>query len=320
MTKVALAKKFRDIHGQEMPTLKLARIMYNKNKASFKDVEDARATLRYIEGKLSKCKTITKTPDRPRNPYNLPKSEEVKYEPYVIKEKRVLLLSDIHIPYHSVAALTATFNYAKKEKPEAIILNGDTIDFFQLSRFVKDPKMRSFAYELNTFKEFFEVLQKTFKCKVYFKAGNHENRYDHFLWIKAGELEGVDEFKLSEIIKARAEGVSVITDKSILRLGKLNVLHGHEFGQSIFSPVNVARGLYMRGKSNAIQGHSHRSSEHTETTIDGKVVTTWSTGCLCELHPGYLPINSWNWGFAIVDVDGEEFHVRNLRIHKGKVY
>jgi hypothetical protein len=32
-----------------------------------------------------------------------------------------------------------------------------------------------------------------------------------------------------------------------------------------------------------------------------------------------MPINRWNNGFAIVDVDGHEFEVRNKRIDKGKL-
>ena len=317
-----IARKYREKYGNDMATLKLARIMYKENVERFTTLEAARLSLRYIEGKGGRgneVKTIERKPDRPKNPYNLPKSEEAVYEPYVVDCRRALLLSDIHIPYHSIEALTATFDYAKKEKPDTIILNGDTLDFFHLSRFVKDPKQRSIAYELDTFKAFFDILKKTFNARIIFKLGNHEERYNHFLWMKAGELEGVDEFSLENILKARAEGVEVVGDKRIMKLGDLNAIHGHEFGTGFFSPVNVARGLYLRAKRSAIQGHNHQPSEHTEPDINGNMTTTWSTGCLCELHPGYLPINKWAHGFAIVDVDGQDFEVRNKRIHKGKV-
>ena len=40
----------------EMPTLKLARIMYSENKLLFKDVEDARFRLRDIEDKAGRRK------------------------------------------------------------------------------------------------------------------------------------------------------------------------------------------------------------------------------------------------------------------------
>jgi predicted phosphodiesterase len=319
-TKTKLAAEYRNKYGWEMPTLKLARIMQKENPLLFMSVEAARDTLRAIEGKSAKhSKVVKQMEERPKNPYNLPKSEEAIYEPYYLKAKRLLVLSDIHIPYHSIDAITAAFDYAKKEKPDAILLNGDTIDFFQLSRFVKDPKARSFAHELLAFKEFMDVLKKTFDCQIYFKTGNHEERYFHYLWMKAGELNGVDEFELENIIKARAEGIEIIKDKRIIKAGHLNIIHGHEFGGSVFSPVNIARGLFLKGKVSAMQGHNHQTSEHTESNMNGEIVTTFSLGCLSELNPAYLPINKWNHGFAMVDIDGDSFDVRNKRIYKGKV-
>jgi predicted phosphodiesterase len=249
----------------------------------------------------------------------LPQSDEAIYEPYQLKAKRLLVLSDIHIPYHSIDALTCAFDYAKDEKPDAILLNGDTLDFFGLSRFSKDPKARSFAHELKTFKEFMDIVKKTFDAKIYFKIGNHEERYFHFLWMKAHEIVGVEEFELENIIKSRAEGIEIIKDKRIIKAGDLNIIHGHEFGGSVFSPVNIARGLFLKGKVSAMQGHNHSTSEHTESNMNGEITTTWSLGCLCELHPAYLPINKWNHGFSIIDIDGQNFEVRNKRIFKGKV-
>ena len=322
MKKVNVAREYRKKYGNEMPTLKLARIMYNDNPLFFSGVDHARTALRAIEHKMGNPKRIIKSidmPERPKNPYNLPDSDEAIYEPYDLKAKRLLVLSDIHIPYHNIEALTCAFDFAKGEKPDAILLNGDTLDFFGLSRFSKDPKARSFAHELKTFKEFMDVIKKTFNAKIYFKIGNHEERYFHFLWMKAHEIVGVEEFELENIIKSRAEGIEIIKDKRIIKAGDLNIIHGHEFGGSVFSPVNIARGLFLKGKVSAMQGHNHQSSSHTESNMNGDITTTWSLGCLCELHPAYLPINKWNHGFAIVDIDGQKFEVRNKRIHNGKI-
>jgi len=319
MNKLDVARQFREKYGWEMPTLKLARIMYKDNKLLFSDLEDARYCLRRIEGKAHNGVTkIDKVvPDRPKNPYNLPESDEKPWLPAQLTAKRVLVLSDIHVPYHSGTALTAAFDWAKNEKPDAILLNGDALDFFSLSRFIKDPKARSFSDELTAFKRLFEALDLIFGARIFFKFGNHEERYQHYLWTKAHELDGVEEFELENIIRARAEGIEVIKDKRIIKLGDLNVIHGHEFGGSIFSPVNIARGLFLRGKVSAMQGHNHQSSEHTEQNMNGEITTTWSLGCLCSLSPGFLPLNKWNHGFAIVDIDGQNFQVRNKRIHKG---
>lgn len=307
--------------------LKLARIIYSENNLLFSNVEAVRSVLRAIAGKngVSNKKTLLdksmiEIEDRTKTPYNLPKSEETTYTPYQLKANKLLLLSDIHIPYHSIQALTAVFDFAKKEKPDAILLNGDTLDFHGLSKFCKDPRKRHFADELADFKEFIQILKKTFPyAKLYFKLGNHEERYQHYLWMKAKELVGVEEFELEQIIQSRANGITVIGEKRIIKFYGLNIIHGHEFSTGFFSPVNVARGLYLRGKTSAIQGHNHQTSEHTEPDMNGKITTTWSTGCLCELHPDWQPINKWGHGFAIVDKTKEGFSVRNFRIMKGKI-
>jgi len=324
-SKANIARSYRDKHGMEMPTRQLARIMHQENPDLFHTIDNARIALSRIEGKMKNHPTkpnymaTHSYPERVKNPYKFPDSDETSFEPFVLGAKKILVLSDIHIPYHSIAALTAAFEFAEKEKPDCVLLNGDTLDFFSLSKFVKDPKKRSFAEELDTFAEFFTILKKIFNCRVVFKTGNHCERYQHFLWSRGKELDGVNEFELETIIKNRAPQVEYVDKKRIIKAGGLNIIHGHEFASGFFSPVNVARGLFLRGKTSALQGHNHQTSEHTEPDMNGKITTTWSTGCLCELHPEYMPINKWNHGFAIVDIDGENFEVKNKRIYKGKI-
>lgn len=329
MTKVSVAKQYRIKHGLEMPTRKLTRIMYSENKLMFKNYEQARKTLLYIEGKngtARKKSMLDKSffvAERSVNPYNLPASDETIYEPYVIKGyKRVAIFSDIHVPYHSISAITTALDFVKKQKPDALLLNGDAIDCHRLSKYIKDPTKRNFKLELDTFQALTEVFEKELGCKLFMKMGNHEERYEAFLYEKAGELVGIPEFKFENIIKARSRGIEMICDQRVMRLNNLNGIHGHEYKGGISAPVNVARGLYLRGKVSAFQGHNHQSSTHTEADMNGKVTSTYSIGCLSELHPAYMPLNKWNWGFAIVDLDpnGENFEFRNHTIYKGKIY
>lgn len=331
MSKSDIARQYRLKYGLEMPSSKLARIMFDENKLLFKDKENARSTLRRIEGKqgsenLHKSEEYKKdfyVPERPKNPYNLPPADEEVYEPYKLSGfKRVAIFSDIHVPYHSIEALTIALDYTKKEKPDLLLLNGDTLDMYSLSRFDKDPSKRHFAGELEMMSQLVETFRKELNCKILFKIGNHEERYEHFLFSKAKELVGVDEFKLENILKKRlSNDVEVVGEKRIIHANSLNIIHGHEFSTGFFSPVNVARGLALRAKANAIQGHNHQTSEHTQVDINGKVMTTWSVGALCQLRPQYMPINNWNHGMAMVELDsnGTDFEVRNKRIFGGKM-
>lgn len=307
------------------PSLKLARIIYSENSLLFNTVEHVRSVIRYIEGKKGKFlrervknTEFVMNEDRSRNPYKLPESDETDYTPYRLNHKKVGIISDLHVPYHNIEALTCAIDYMKKEKVDCVLINGDLFDFFSLSRFLKDPKKKNFAAELAIGAEIINILSDTLHCPVMLKIGNHEERYQHFLWTKMNELAGIEDFELKNILARRCK-LTVIEDKKIIKLGALNVLHGHETGSSVFSPVSIARGLFLRAKASSLCGHHHRTSEHTELDINQSITTTFSVGCLCELHPQYLPINNWNHGFAIVETEDQNFHVRNYRIYKGKV-
>ena len=84
------------------------------------------------------------------------------------------------------------------------------------------------------------------------ELGNHEDRYERFLRIKAPELLDIQEFRLDILLKFGELGVQLIDEMRIVQFGRLNIMHGHEFGKSVFSPVNPARGAYMRAKENCI--------------------------------------------------------------------
>lgn len=329
MVKRDLIREWRTKYP-DMPSLKLARIIYNDgdNKLLFQSVDTVRTHLRLIEGKLgdkrrsqTTNKSLFVSEERPKNPYNLPKSDAETFELFQIKgHKKGLIIGDVHLPYQDNEAITACLHFAKKEKPDFIFINGDLLDFHQLSYFMKDPRKKRFSEELDIMKEFLEVLKKTFKCKIYFKFGNHEERYDSFLYQKAHELKGVEEFELESIVKSRVPDIEIIRDKRIVVTNGLPFIHGHEFGRGIFNPVNAARGLFLQAKHSCVKGDCHTTSEHTETDIFRKIMTTWSIGCLCGLTPKWLPLNKWNHGFAMIDLIGtKEYQLRNYRINEGKV-
>jgi len=111
------------------------------------------------------------------NPLGLPTSRESVYSAFKLPKSAndILLLSDIHVPYHNIEALTLALQYGLEHKVNTIILNGDLIDFYAISRFEKDPRKRDLANEVNTCREFLTVLRKLFPTQeIYFKCGNHD--------------------------------------------------------------------------------------------------------------------------------------------------
>ena len=198
-------------------------------------------------------------------------------------------------------------------------MNGDVLDIHQLSFFERDPKKKDFNKELEIFKQFMGTIQETFKVPIYFKFGNHEERYERFLLQKAKELVGVEEFELQNIIQRRAD-CTIIKDKRIVEINGMPYVHGHEFGRGVFSPVNAARGLFLQSKHSAVKGDCHTTSEHTEPNIYGKIMTTYSVGALCGLTPKWLPLNKWNHGVAMqFNESDHKYRLDNRRIYKGEI-
>lgn len=257
------------------------------------------------------------------NPLDLPPSLESNYQPYKIpvNHNNILIIGDIHIPYHNIPALTLALKYGLENEVNTILLNGDIIDFYAISRFEKDPRKRNFGHEVLMTRQFLTTLRQLFpNAAIYYKCGNHDVRYDHYIMRNAPDLLGMNEFSFESLMKLDELNITFIPDKQIIRAGNLTILHGHELGQSVFSPVNIARGLFLRAKDNALCGHHHQASEHSEPNINGKLTTCWSVACLCELHPDYMPINKHHHGFAHVKVmDTGEFEVSNYRIVNGKI-
>jgi predicted phosphodiesterase len=319
-------KKFPD-----MPTLKLARIIYKENNLVFSNVDAARNSLRYIEGKLGNTnkKRVIKSEfymneARPKNPYNLPESHQEKREPFILPKgcDNILLISDIHIPYHDIDAVTLAIEYGIKEKVNTIFINGDLIDNHQVSKFESNPKKRSVKQEFDATKEFLVSLRSAFPdASIYWLKGNHCIRWEKFLLMKVREIWDDPYFTLEERLRLNEERIVMIDDKVLVKAGKLSITHGHHVFKGVFSPVNPARGAFLRAKQSVIVGHLHRSSYHPEVDLDGRVIGCWSTGCLCELKPDYSPlVSNSQHGFAhiIIEKNGD-YTVKNYQIINGKI-
>lgn len=235
---------------------------------------------------------------------------------------KILILSDLHIPYHDRRSVEMALQYGKDNKVDTIILNGDIADFFSISFWENDPNMRNFESELDTVKQFLAYLRQEFPRKrILYKLGNHEERYERYMIVKAPEIFKVKMFQLENMFGLKDLNIRLVDELRCIRAGELNIIHGHEYKFAISNPVNPARGLFLKGKAHATCGHFHQSSYHTEKTIEEQVIATWSSGCLCDLHPNYRPYNNWSHGFQFVEVGSNgKFNMQNKIIRQGKIY
>lgn len=314
-------------------TKTLARKAYGQNPQLWTNLESCRTMVRNYRGNLGKQhrhdvadKSLFRPPTSSTNPFpKLPPAIK-RLEPW--ESFRIdtpgdwLVLSDCHVPFHDEQAVKIALEKGREFKVKGVLLNGDIADFFRVSHHLKDPRTVDLWEEIEAVREFLQCVRDTFpKARIVYKEGNHEMRFSTFMLVKAPELLDLPEFKFESLMHLDKLKIEYVKDKRPILLGKLYVLHGHEYRQGISAPVNPARGLFLRAKVSALQGHCHRSSQHSEPDLSGHQVSCWSTGCLCQLDPEYDPINRWNHGMVIVTVGKQgEYEVRNYRIMHGKAW
>jgi predicted phosphodiesterase len=94
------------------------------------------------------------------------------------KQTKVIAIGDVHVPFHDPVALDLFLRVSKTIKPSALIVAGDFIDFYAISRFVRTPERRLLlAEEIRQARELLQTLSKAFpRAEKIFMCGNHEKR------------------------------------------------------------------------------------------------------------------------------------------------
>lgn len=307
-----------------MPSLTLARKIKQDHPLLFNNAESVRSMLRTRRGKNGKRMKPYKRVEHDEiiNINDLPKSHAIKRTPHRIPKtcRKVLVISDLHIPYHVPEAIAVALQDAKKEKIDAIIINGDLLDFHWLSRFEKDPRKRKTKHEFEAARQFLVYLRKMFpSAHIVWNEGNHDARYKKYLAAHALELFDDEYYTMEKRLDLADLKIHFVPENTLTYAGKLSISHGHNIVRGIFAPVNAARGVFLKTKESHLIGHTHSVSEHTEKRLSKEIITTWSVGCLCELNPDYDPfVSKAAHGYAMITLDASgNYSVRNYRIYNG---
>ena len=232
--------------------------------------------------------------------------------------KKIGILSDIHFPYHDLQALTCAIKHLKEENIDCLYLNGDITDQYSVSRHEKDPLMRDFKREVDMNRDFLQRLRDIFRTiPIYYKLGNHENRFARALNVEAEEFAQLADLQFNIFFRLDKLGITMIEDWQGMEMGDLLVLHGHELYGG--GGVNPSQNLFNKTICNTLIGHVHRTSATQKKTGFKEFINTYSTGCLTLLSPKYMPFSMHNHGFAIVEIENGKSKVKNIQIRDGKI-
>jgi hypothetical protein len=303
---------------------KLARVLFRRGEGHFRNTEHARSIIRYYRGSMGDVNRAKMTEETIRPRMVIPKSDATGKDnsPLVLtgKDFPIAIGADVHFPYHDETALQIFIERIGEMNAKTIIFDGDVMDCYALSRFCKDPTARKMKGEIEMVSAFFKSLRAAFPNKrIIYKLGNHEDRWEIYLRNCAPELYGLPFTSLSKQLDLEASGIELVESRRMIKAGRLYILHGHETGRGISSPVNPARGLYLKTKMSALCAHFHQATSHQEKSLDDSIEVCWSIGCLCDMKPEYAPVNKWSHGFAEVYGDDDYYHVKNRTIINGKL-
>lgn len=162
-----------------------------------------------------------------------------------VDRANIVVLSDIHIPFHDTKAVKCALDFVKNERPDIVVLNGDILDMFMLSRFTKGEG-RNPMEEITMCREFLKDLREVSRnADIYYVIGNHETRLEHYVLNKAPELASLieDVFSIIKVSDFNIRGCASLTVNNTF-VFKHGTLLGNKSG---LSAIKEMENSYMSG-------------------------------------------------------------------------
>lgn len=233
-----------------------------------------------------------------------------------------MIISDLHIPFEDNKAVKVTLDIHQHVRPETVIINGDMLDFKELSHFIRNKlDDRPINESINTATDIIKKLQRY--SKVIFHIGNHELRLQKYLWANAPEIAELVKFDklINDELDTEIEFVEMIGKDSMSKYFDDRLLVGHFNRVSRYSAY-TAKMLVEDYKISVVQGHTHRLGTYYTTGANDTFIGK-EGGCLCDIHPEYVHSPNWQQGFlmAYTPMNIETVNIYDgCALYRGKTY
>jgi hypothetical protein len=248
------------------------------------------------------------------SPYNL--INIVKDD--ILEKRQIIVMSDLHVPFHSIGAVELTLQIAKDINVDEIILNGDICDMHGFSAHEPNIDVKeSVSEEINAIIYFLLELRDRFpKTKRTFLLGNHGHRLNRYIKRNCPELYGFIDIQDLLFLKDYNYGfIPYTADQKYIITPNLIVRH-----EPINGGMHFAHSTNVKSGVSSIVGHTHRQQYSTLHTLNGKKVSCWGTGWLGDKnHPAFNYVkthHSWDLGFCLVTIIENQFFVNQIEIQE----
>ena len=234
--------------------------------------------------------------------YLLKKREDKKRRDEINNKEnsRTFVLSDIHIPFHDENTLRCVFDCIVDNQPKYIVLLGDILDCYSISRFCKRPdRTRNLQDEINMFYNLmFELRKYIPNTEIHYVLGNHENRLEKLVLENPG-LFGLKALEPQKLF--RLDELSIYYHKTKVKINDFIYYHGDVVRKDT---SYTAKAEFLDHKmQDGVSGHTHRLGSYY-TSYEQQPTAWFENGCLCKIEPDYLndpDKANWQHGFSIVD-------------------
>jgi len=237
-----------------------------------------------------------------------------------MKVKKAVVINDEHIPYQDQRAIDLVFEFIGDFKPDIIDVLGDTVDFWQLSSFDKNPKRKvSIQKDLDRTRDYYATLRSLAPdAEIEAHAGNHVDRLRKYIWRHSKELDCLRSLDLRFLFGLNKQNISFIDQATgYRRRGKLILTHGSVVSQD--SGMTARRNLKRYGLS-VMTGHTHRGGSVYITDLLG-IRGAWENFCLCKMNLSKewgMGMANWQQGFSYIYYYPDRFEVHQCPIIKKK--
>ena len=235
------------------------------------------------------------------------------------RPKRILIVPDVHVPFHNPASWALLLRAGHHIQPDIVVSLGDLLDFYAVSFHAKSPKRRSdLAWEIGEGRKAIQDLTSLGASQNFITYGNHEHRLARYVAEKCPAM--FDMFELDKLLGLPDLGWHVTPYQRALTLGHLRLTHD-EGNAGIYAHYRASSTF----RAPVVIGHTHRMAVQYQGTADGDTAHVsamfgWlgSVDDIDYVHRAKA--NTWMQGFGVgVMTERGDVHLQACPIVNGQV-
>jgi len=234
-------------------------------------------------------------------------------------KNKAILLFDEHAPFQHKKLWQNKINLIKSMKFDKIILGGDFLDCYAISRFDKSPhRAEDLHFELTEAMAMLKDLRTAApNAEIIFVKGNHCERLDKLLDTNLRAFRNLPELKLEKLLKLEKYNIRFVND--FYRVNKTFIVtHG------VACCKQSAKAELEKWGISLAAGHIHRYNtfkKNYDEKIHKRPLEAYSFGCGADIDQLEYAKNfrhNWDNTFGIIEYNDTLFNITTIHPSKTK--